>query len=251
MAFSTYSRNAAINALLRNTALSLTPYASLHTADPTVAGASELAVANGYIRKAVVFGAPSGGASSNSPAISFGPATPAGWSEVGWWGVWDQVAVGGNFIWGAAMTNARTAGIGDTIDAAVAALTAAITGDWGTYARNALINALLRATSLAVASTKISLHSGDPGLDGANELTGNAYARQTGAWDAPNTGVTQNTSLITFPTATPGAWGNVTHFGVWDAGSNFIAGHALTVTPKAVGIGETAKFPIGSLVVTA
>lgn len=46
-----------------------------------------------------------------------------------------------------------------------------------TYANNAVISALLRNVALQVAAQFISLHTGDPGLAGASEVVGNAYAR--------------------------------------------------------------------------
>ena len=250
--FGTYARNAAINALLRNTALQIAQaYASLHTGDPGTAGANELAVANAYIRKAATFGAPSGGATNNSSPVVFGPATPAGWSAAAYEGLWDQEAAGGNFIAGHILGTARTAGIGDDITFAATALTFALAG-WSTYARNAVVNALLRNTALQVASTKISLHSGDPGLVGSNELTGDTYARVAATWDDPTStpGVTRNTGAVTFATA-GASWTAITHFGIWDAGTNFIYGNVITVSPKNVAIGETAKFAVGALVVTA
>ena len=50
---------------------------------------------------------------------------------------------------------------------------------------------------------------------------------------------------------TPAGWTAATHFGIWDGGTNFIYGGALTVTPKTVAAGETAKFAIGAISVTA
>ncbi len=114
------------------------------------------------------------------------------------------------------------------------------------------------ATPAVPASHYISLHSADPGLTGASELTGNAYARMAvssavGSWGAPatNGAVRQitNTNLISFPAATPAAWSAATHFGVWDAATagNFIRGNVLDA-PKTAGIGDNIKFDPGALI---
>jgi hypothetical protein len=107
----------------------------------------------------------------------------------------------------------------------------------------------------------ISLHTGDPGVDGqtANEVSGNAYARvavtlTSGAgFDATTTAdpaVTQNTNVITFPTAT-GSWGTVTYFGIWNdptgtATSNFV-GRAPLTSSQAIANTNTASFAAGAL----
>lgn len=103
----------------------------------------------------------------------------------------------------------------------------------------------------------ISLHSADPGLTGASELSGSAYARVaiapgTGTWSAPATNGSvreiSNSGAVTFPTAS-GNWTTATHFGVWDAATvgNFIRGAALTAS-KTVASGDTASFAAAALV---
>ncbi len=104
----------------------------------------------------------------------------------------------------------------------------------------------------------ISLHSADPALTGANELTGNGYARvavtaNTSNWSAPATNGSvreiSNAAAITFPAATGSAWAAATHFGIWSASTtgNFLRGAALAAS-KTVGVGDTASFSIGDLV---
>jgi hypothetical protein len=104
----------------------------------------------------------------------------------------------------------------------------------------------------------VSLHSADPGLTGANELSGNGYARVavapgTGSWSAPTTNGSNreitNSGVITFPTAS-GDWTAATHFGIWDAASagNFFRGAALAAS-KTVQDGDTASFAIGALAI--
>lgn len=103
-------------------------------------------------------------------------------------------------------------------------------------------------------SAFVSLHTGDPGDTGANEVTGSAYARQgpiafTNAGNNPT--VASNSAIITFLAAT-GSWGTIGYFGLWTAvsGGTFRGSAALT-TPKPVGNGDTARFLAGSLTITA
>ena len=100
----------------------------------------------------------------------------------------------------------------------------------------------------------VSLHTADPGDTGTSEVSGGAYARQgpTGFTNSgANPTVAANTAIVTFPTAT-GAWGTITHFGVWDAVTvgNFRGGNPVT-TSKPVANGDIARFPASSLTLTA
>lgn len=99
----------------------------------------------------------------------------------------------------------------------------------------------------------VSLHTGDPGTTGASEVTGGSYARESAAFtqtgDNPTTA--SNNGVIQFTQATA-LWGDVSHFGIWDAvsGGNFLAGAAVDVT-KEVDVGDIARWEIGTLDVTA
>jgi hypothetical protein len=93
---------------------------------------------------------------------------------------------------------------------------------------------------------------------GGTEVTGGSYARvavvRTGAgWDAAagdSPGLTDNTSAITFPTASA-SWGTVVAFGIFDASTsgNLVYWGDLTDS-KAVGNGDTAEFAAGSIDIT-
>lgn len=100
----------------------------------------------------------------------------------------------------------------------------------------------------------ISLHTADPGNTGADEVSGGSYARKAqGAFGNAGSNPTtlSNSADIDFATATA-SWGTVTHFGIWDAvsGGNFLGGYALSAS-KLVGDTDVARFPSGSLQVTA
>lgn len=93
----------------------------------------------------------------------------------------------------------------------------------------AFTNATKEAAALAVSArgNSISLHTGDPGVTGANEVTGGtpAYARKSTTW----TGASDDGNVVGTPVQfdVPGAGQNYTHMGIWN-GSTFIAGYALS-----------------------
>jgi hypothetical protein len=105
-----------------------------------------------------------------------------------------------------------------------------------------------------IANAFVSLHGADPGSTGASEVTGGAYARQgpvafSEAGNEPT--VASNSAIVTFPQATA-SWGPISYFGLWSAASagNFIGSGALTA-PGTVNNGDTARFLVGSLTITA
>ena len=85
------------------------------------------------------------------------------------------------------------------------------------YAENKILDALFNNTALAVAQPYLSLHSGDPGETGANEIAGGSYARQAASFGAAAAGQVQNDATIDF-TLMPA--GTVLGFGLWDAATN-------------------------------
>ncbi|WP_022699291.1 phage tail fiber protein [Euryhalocaulis caribicus] len=66
----------------------------------------------------------------------------------------------------------------------------------------------------ALSGLHLSLHTGDPGSTGANEVTGGSYARQPAAFDAADAGSRALSGDETF--AVPGST-TVTHVGIFDA----------------------------------
>lgn len=92
-----------------------------------------------------------------------------------------------------------------------------------TYLRNKELDTLDNV-SFAVATAYASLHNGNPGITGANEVTGGSYARQLVSLGAAASGASANDGAINFTgmpaVTTPG----VTHVGLWDAVSagNFL-----------------------------
>lgn len=110
-----------------------------------------------------------------------------------------------------------------------------------------VLNALL-------SSVYVSLHTGDPGNAGANELVGNGYLRQgpvTFGAAGSNPTVDSNTAIVSYPSATAD-WGTVGYFGLWTAATagTFLGGQALT-TSRLVLANDVARFLAGTLQISA
>lgn len=91
---------------------------------------------------------------------------------------------------------------------------------------NELNNALLEIVTTK-AATKISLHTGNPGTTGANEVTGGSYARGTTTWGGISGGsVTGSQVTINVPAST-----TISYWGLWDGSGNYYDGGQL---PTAV-----------------
>lgn len=122
-ALSNYLENALINATLRNTAYSspATVYAALFTSDPTDAGTGTEVSGGSYARKAITFGAPSNGASTNSGAVEFDQAT-GNWGTITHFGIYDALT-SGNLLYHGALTTSKTIETGDVFKFATASVT--------------------------------------------------------------------------------------------------------------------------------
>jgi len=127
-----------------------------------------------------------------------------------------------------------------------------MTASKSSYLRTKQIEAALKATAFTgVATIYMSLHTASPALTGTNEVSGNAYARQTVAFGASASGVVLSSTAPAFPAPTPANWGTLTHFGLWDAATvgNFYYGDALT-NSVATSIGVPVTFPVGNVSVS-
>lgn len=128
------------------------------------------------------------------------------------------------------------------------------------YLEGKIIDHLFRtSTFFKPSGIYVALFTAAPSdAGGGTEVSGGSYARvqvtQADAnWSAPSggDGHTQNVNDITFPAPTAD-WGQITHFGIFDAASagNLLFHGALT-TPKTVNNGDPApKFSAGDLDIT-
>lgn len=113
-----------------------------------------------------------------------------------------------------------------------------------TSLKDQLLNKALRGVDFTPASTVyVSLHSADPGITGASEIT--AAGRKAIAFNASSGGQVANGALIEF-TGMPAA--TVTHLGLWSAasGGTFLWGGSVAAT-KTFGAGDTCQIKASSL----
>lgn len=122
-ALSNYLENALINATLRNTAYSSpsTVYVGLFTSDPTDAGSGTEVSGGSYARKAITFGSPSNGASTNSGAVEFDQAT-GNWGTITHFAIFDALTTG-NMLYHGALTTSKTIETGDVFKFAASSVT--------------------------------------------------------------------------------------------------------------------------------
>lgn len=117
------------------------------------------------------------------------------------------------------------------------------------FLENELIDHILRnLTWTPPATVYVALYTTDPtDADSGTEVTGGAYARQTVAFGAPTDGATDNSSDVTFPTATAN-WGTVTHVGLRTAvTAGDLLFHSPLTASKVVNNGDTFKINAGDL----
>jgi hypothetical protein len=110
---SNYLEAALINGTLRGTTYTAptTTYLALYTNDPTDADTGTEITGGSYVRQAITFSSPSGGATSNSSAIEFPQAT-ADWGTITYVGIRDAVT-SGNLLYHTALDTSKTISNGD------------------------------------------------------------------------------------------------------------------------------------------
>lgn len=120
------------------------------------------------------------------------------------------------------------------------------------YLENALVDHVFRNSALSSPTTVyLALFTDDPAEDASGtEVATGAYAREAVAFAAPADGVSTNSGVITFTTATAN-WGTITHFAIFDA---VTTGNMLVYSPldtsKAVNTDDTAEFAAGNISIT-
>lgn len=97
---------------------------------------------------------------------------------------------------------------------------------FGNTAENEILDLVASGTAYPkLAANRLSLHTGDPGETGANEVVGGSYARQPVTWTAASGGSVSPTAAVDFngmPAVT------VTHFGVWTTLGEYRGGGVAT-----------------------
>lgn len=248
-----------------NTAYSkpATVYLGLSTADP-LDDASGLAEpsGNGYVRKAITFGAAASRSITQSGDVNFDEASGS-WGTLTHWGVFDAES-GGNMMAHGALNDSKAVVSGNTPSVASGEVVISFNaGDISTYLANKLLDLAFRNQTYASPDTYIGLCTADivDGDDGdtVTECSGNGYARKevrpNGSsyepnWDLSSGGVVDNGQDIVFASPT-GSWGTVTAIGIFDA---LTSGNLLfydnTVTDQEPDNGDTVKIAAGGCTIT-
>jgi len=91
--------------------------------------------------------------------------------------------------------------------------------EFSDYFENKIIDHMLRAQAYTPLTVYVALFTSVTGLEANNptgEVVGNAYARQVAGLSAGSGGLSSNAADITFPVATPSAWGLISHVALVD-----------------------------------
>jgi len=126
------------------------------------------------------------------------------------------------------------------------------------YAERKILDHLFKNTAYTSPSAYIALFTTDP-TDSASgtEVSGNGYARvqidtvmSSATTGSDNSSIT-NGSNITFAAASGGAFGTITHIGIFDAATtgNLIA-HGALAASKVISDGDTFQIQTGNLTIT-
>lgn len=226
--------------------LAATKYIGLHTGNPTAA--NEL-TGNGYARLAITSAqwtyASATGQASNTNELDFFDPTGDFGTAISHFALWDALTAG-NIVFSTALTSGNVVlQQNANITAAVAAITALISGGDLT----ALGSQRCLSGGLFGASVDIGLHTGVP--TSANEVSGTDYARASvpaANWTVDTaTGRVSNSTVVAFPTP-GGSWGDVTHIAIYEDGSdNILVADSLDNNPPSILAGATVQFAIGAI----
>jgi hypothetical protein len=121
------------------------------------------------------------------------------------------------------------------------------------YLENALVNAVFRNTTYtSPATVYLALYVSNPADDDSGtEVSGTNYVRKAITFGAPSNGAITQSAQVTFDTAGAGGWGDVSHWGIFDASTdgNLLAYGAFSGT-TTVNSGDTAFVGASAVVVT-
>ena len=110
---------------------------------------------------------------TNDNVIQFAAPTPAAWGTLSYLGFHDAATGTANFIGSSALDTSRATSIGADVEIPAGDFTVTQpNGEYTDYGAERALNGALGNGSIWV-----SAHTGDPGTTGANEVSGNAYAR--------------------------------------------------------------------------
>jgi len=122
------------------------------------------------------------------------------------------------------------------------------------FAENEMLDHMLGTGSYtAPTNVFLSLWTSDPTDAGSGtEISGNGYARQDINFGAASGGVATSSGVVTFPTASGGAWGTLTHIGIHDAvSSGNLLFHGSLTAAKTISDGDVMQIANGAITITA
>jgi len=120
------------------------------------------------------------------------------------------------------------------------------------YLEDAVLDHVLGTSALTSPTVYISLYTSNPNEDDSGtEVSGSGYARISASFNAASGGTATGPTVAKEFTASGGAWGTVTHFGLHDASTlgNLLYYGALTAS-KTIADGDTLRFDADSISVT-
>ena len=258
-ALSNYAENKCLALVLTQAAFTspTAVYVSLHTASPGEDASGAECTYTGYARKAISFGASSGGAVSQDADVTFDQCT-AGSNDATHYGIWDAVSGGNLLAYGQlAATKAISTGNTPSIASGEIVLTMSTT-EMSTYLADKLMDHMFNNTAYGgAANTYFALAT--VALTGAStgstitEPSGNNYSRcsVTGGWTVTdNSG--DNDTEETFATPS-GDWGTITALALLDAstlGNVLFFDNSPTGDGQAPASGDTVKIAAGAYTCT-
>lgn len=234
-------------------------YVSLCTADPgeTATGGTLTEPGGGSYARVVVdnnWDVASSRATVNSTLLEFVEATGA-WGTLTHFAIVDSASGAGNVLAYGELPSPKIVTTGDNPTVQIGDLDISFDANGiSTYLANKLLDhcfestAYTPPTNIYIAALDETAVDGDSGTDlQAKEPTGvGAYARKLkNDWDAAASGLVDNTSICTLVVATA-SWGTISHFASTDhltVGN--VLFHAALDAEKAIGVGDTLKFPAG------
>lgn len=234
-------------------------YVALSTADPLDTGAGIAEPSGmGYVRIVMnSWDAATSRATENTNQITFAQSE-GDWGTIAYWAIYDAVT-GGNFLAHGDFTVSKACPTGTNLYIAAGDIDVTFSaGGICDNLANKLLDHVFKTTEYTPETNLyVALFTTSPTDSGTagTEVSDGAYAREVcNVWDAAVTGATENTSAITFTTATA-SWGELTHFlllnHLTDAASSSNTLIWATITPnRTIGIDDVAEYAAGALDIT-
>jgi hypothetical protein len=235
-------------------------FVALSTADPTDDGSGIAEPSGGgYARvQSDNWDVAASRATENTDTITF-PAATDNWGTITHFAIFDAIT-SGNMLAHGALSASQAVTPGNIVSFSAGGIDVSVTaGAMSDYLANELLDHVFLTGAFSVPSniyvgfTSAAVTDSDTGST-ITEISGNNYARTVmNAWDASSGGATENTNVITFPTAS-GTWLEITDMVATDASSagNLLFYATVPVVSPSVIIVDTQvpTVPAGSFDVT-